>query len=195
MWGARADGTFDYISKQWLEYTGVSDQDQLLWDWIEQLHPGDRERVREQWRKAVRGAIDFDCEMRIRGKTGAYRWFKTRAVPIRDRTGAIVKWYGSSTDIDDVKRDIDRLDRAFQLISDGFVGVGKDGVVQRVNPAGIELLGRSADAIVGKPVNHILPDISLAEIRAGNTDLRAAGFRGHAQLDDEGGVWLFLRRA
>ena len=99
-----ADGSCDYISRQWVEYTGIPDTDQLGSGWLDRVHPDDRERVGEEWRAAVRTGKRLDVEFRIRAASGEYRWFKTRSVPIRDAQGTILKWYGTSTDVDDLKR-------------------------------------------------------------------------------------------
>ncbi len=104
VWGCRPDGACDYLSRQWLEYTGVPESEHLGHGWLEQVHPEDRERVREAWRAAVRSGSPFDTELRLRSSSGAYRWFKTRSAPIRDGQGNIVKWYGTHTDVDDLKR-------------------------------------------------------------------------------------------
>ncbi len=103
-WGARSDGACDYLSRQWLEYTGVLESEHLGHGWLEQVHPEDRDRVREAWRTAVKSGAPLDTELRLRSSAGAYRWFKTRSVPIRDGQGTIVKWYGTHTDVDDLKR-------------------------------------------------------------------------------------------
>jgi two-component system CheB/CheR fusion protein len=104
VWGSRPDGSCDYISRQWVEYTGIPDTDQLGSGWLDRVHPDDRERVGEEWRAAVRTGKRLDVEFRIRAASGEYRWFKTRSVPIRDARGTILKWYGTSTDVDDLKR-------------------------------------------------------------------------------------------
>src|SRR5262249_21207501 len=96
IWGSRADGYRDYASPQWVEYTGVPAAEQLGFEWLELVHPEDRERVREEWRKAVKSATDFDTEFRLRGASGTYRWFKSRRRPIRDSRGKVVKWYGAT---------------------------------------------------------------------------------------------------
>jgi len=77
--------------------------EQLRWGWLDQVHLEDRERVRESWRAAVKSGAPFTSELRIRNAGGAYRWFRTHAVPLRDAAGAITKWYAMSTDIDDLK--------------------------------------------------------------------------------------------
>jgi len=104
VWASRADGACEYLSQGWLEYTGVSEPEQLGYGWMDQVHPEDRERLRETWRTAVKDASPLGIDIRIKGKDGSYRWFKTRAVPIRDEQGALAKWYGTHTDVDDLKR-------------------------------------------------------------------------------------------
>src|SRR5262249_24465809 len=101
--GCRPDGSCDYISRQWIEYTGILESEQLGYGWLQPVHPDDRERVREEWRAAVKAGTIFDSEFRIRNAGGTYHWFKTRSSPIRDSEGAIVRWYGTGTDVDDLK--------------------------------------------------------------------------------------------
>jgi two-component system CheB/CheR fusion protein len=103
VWGCSPDGACEYLSRQWLEYTGIPAKEQHGFGWLEQIHPDDRGRVRDEWRAAIRKGAPFDSEFRIRRADGAYRWFKARSVPIRDSHNAIVKWYGTNTDIDDLK--------------------------------------------------------------------------------------------
>jgi PAS domain S-box-containing protein len=104
VWTCRADGPCDFLSRQWIEYTGISAAEQLGFGWLQQLHPEDRERTVAAWNAAVQSGGSFDVEFRIRRRDGMYRWFKTRAVPMRDAEGQIVKWFGSNTDIDDLQR-------------------------------------------------------------------------------------------
>ena len=104
VWTCRADGPCDYLSPRWVEYTGIPASDQLGYRWLEQLHPGDRDRVIAEWTEVAAHGESFDIEFRIRRADGAFRWFKTRAVPLRDNDGKLVKWFGSNSDIDDAKR-------------------------------------------------------------------------------------------
>jgi PAS domain S-box-containing protein len=109
VWTCRADGWCDYLSPQWVEYTGRPAAEQLGSGWADHLHPEDRERVRTEWMRATQRGNLFDIEFRIRRADGVYRWFRTRAVPLRDQSGAIVKWFGSNTDYDDSKHAQERL--------------------------------------------------------------------------------------
>jgi two-component system, sensor histidine kinase and response regulator len=104
VWTATPDGACDYFSTQWTQHTGVPASRLLAWQWLETLHPDDREPTRRFWLDSVAGRHDYDVEYRVRRLDGEYRWFKTRGVPIRDSAGGIFKWFGSCTDITDGKR-------------------------------------------------------------------------------------------
>jgi PAS domain S-box-containing protein len=102
VWTSRPDGQRDYFSRQWVEYTGVPEEEQLGLAWLDKVvHREDRERVRERWMAAVQGRDDYDLELRIRRADGQYRWFKARATPVRDED-RIVRWFGTCTDITDI---------------------------------------------------------------------------------------------
>jgi PAS domain S-box-containing protein len=104
VWTCRPDGECDYLGPQWMSYAGVTESEQLGYGWLNQLHPDDREPTRAAWTQVVEGVGAFDVEHRIRGADGNYRWFKTRAAPLRSEEGETIKWFGTSTDIEDQKR-------------------------------------------------------------------------------------------
>jgi PAS domain S-box-containing protein len=101
IWTCLRDGNTDYLSRQWLDYTGRSEAQQLGQGWLEQVHPDDRVKVQMEWSRVVASGDTFDLSFRVRRFDGVYRWFKTRAVPLRDPAGRILKWFGSNTDIED----------------------------------------------------------------------------------------------
>jgi PAS domain S-box-containing protein len=103
-WTCKPDGPCDYLSIQWVEYTGIPESEQLGYRWLEQLFPDDRERTTSEWGKKIKSEETFDIEFRIRRHDGEYHWFSTRAVPIRDSEGIITKWLGSNTDIDSIRK-------------------------------------------------------------------------------------------
>ena len=111
VWSTAPDGACEYLSRQWVEYTGVPAAEQLPYGWLGVLHPDDRARTTACWRAAVEDRGAYDLEYRIRRHDGAYRWFKTRGVPVRDPAGRIDKWFGTCTDIDDQKRAEDEAGR------------------------------------------------------------------------------------
>jgi len=104
VWTCLAEGPCDYLSGQWVAYTGIPEADQLGYGWLMQLHPDDRERVKAEWAATVVAGVAFDIEFRIRRNDGVHRWFRTRAIPLHDTSGKLDKWCGSNSDIDDYKR-------------------------------------------------------------------------------------------
>jgi PAS domain S-box-containing protein len=85
-----------------VDYTGIPEEEQLGYRWLEQLHPEDRDKTVSDWMEKVKTGSRFDIEFRIRKSDGIYHWFKTRAVPMRDADGNIIKWFGSNTDFDEI---------------------------------------------------------------------------------------------
>jgi PAS domain S-box-containing protein len=110
VWTARPDGTIDYFNERAYQLTGcmrVEDPEQT---WRSIVHPDDLQRAQEAWAKCVRGGAPFEIEIRfIESNTSGHRWFLVRAIPSTDAAGAITRWYGTGTDIDDQKRSRDEL--------------------------------------------------------------------------------------
>src|SRR5262249_31374070 len=99
----RVDGSVEYVNKRWLDYTGVSLDQALGWQWLALIHPDDAPRQRDVWLQTWASEKPGEAEARMRGSDGSYRWFLIRAEPVRDEAGAVVAWYGTSTDIQDLK--------------------------------------------------------------------------------------------
>lgn len=109
VWSARGDGYHDYYNSRWYEYTGLSPEQSEGVGWSTILHPEDRERAWEVWRHSLETGDRYEIEYRFRGKDGAYRWFIGRALPIRNERGEIERWFGTCTDIHDLKQVQDEL--------------------------------------------------------------------------------------
>jgi PAS domain S-box-containing protein len=103
-WSAQADGRVDFFNQRWLNYTGLSPSQAENWGWAQAFHPDDMPRVTVYWQSMMGTGESGQIEARLRQFDGNYRWFIIRAEPLRDESGAIVKWYGTNTDIDDRKR-------------------------------------------------------------------------------------------
>src|SRR5271166_6275264 len=88
-----------FVSGQWIEFSGMSAEQNTGENWAATLHPDDREEHIAKWRAAHGSGQPFENEARHRDAQGNYRWLLVRAVPSRDDKGAIVKWYGALTDI------------------------------------------------------------------------------------------------
>jgi len=98
------DGYCDYMSRQWADYTGIPQGEQIGDRWNELLHSDDRERAFSAWRAAVEERADYNLEYRIRRYDGHHEWFKVRARPIRCEDGRIIRWFGVAVNIDAFRR-------------------------------------------------------------------------------------------
>ncbi|HYK36572.1 two-component regulator propeller domain-containing protein [Alloacidobacterium sp.] len=102
---ADLNGNRTFTNRGWLEYTGLSREEASASGWEKTIHPDDLNRVNEGWRAAQTAGQPLAYEARVRrGCDGIYRWFETRAQPLRDARGKIVKWCAVATDIEDRKR-------------------------------------------------------------------------------------------
>ena len=118
-WTARPDGSVDFISSQWQEYTGLPAEETASSGWLATVHPEDMGQCVDRWRASLATGEIFECEARFRrGTDGGYRWFLSRAVPLRDARGRLLKWYGILTDIEERKRSEEELERLRHLQSD-----------------------------------------------------------------------------
>jgi PAS domain S-box-containing protein len=104
VWACQPDGACDYLSPQWLAYTGSTAADQLGWGWLLHVHPDDQHGLLAAWYHAVKSETALDLEIRIRRFDGTYRWFKTRAVGLRNHHGKLERWFGTHTDVNDMKQ-------------------------------------------------------------------------------------------
>lgn len=103
IWWAGADGGVEFFNQRWVDYTGLTLEQSLGIGWIETEHPEDLPKAVAAWNSAVANGCGYEFEHRIRGKDGTYRWHLCRAVPLRDSSGTIMRWIGSSTDTHEKK--------------------------------------------------------------------------------------------
>jgi PAS domain S-box-containing protein len=104
-WVTSGDGsTLEYLNKRWSDYTGLDLAPGPAPLANAPIHPDDSLVVAERWAEAFRNGEPFQSELRLRAADGTYRWFLSRSAPVRDGAGKIVKWFGTSTDIEDAKR-------------------------------------------------------------------------------------------
>jgi PAS domain S-box-containing protein len=99
VWTAGPDGTVTFANDRWLHFCGTTPEENVgAWPELV-IHPDDRERCVERWSRALQEGSTYDIELRHRRFDGEYRWFLTRAVPMRDGEGRIMTWFGTTTDI------------------------------------------------------------------------------------------------
>ncbi len=118
-WSARPDGSAEFFNQHYLDFIGLSADEASGWGWTAAVHPEDVNSVAATWQRIMASEAPGEAEGRLRRHDGAYRWFLFRANPLRDASGAIVKWYGVNTDIEDRKQAEVDLRRAYDSFADG----------------------------------------------------------------------------
>jgi PAS domain S-box-containing protein len=147
-WTVRPDGSVDFLNQRWLEYTGLSLQEEIE-DPMRAIHPEDLPAIRERWRANMAAGKPFADEMRLRGADGEYRWFMVRTAPLRDEHGGIVKWYGTSVDIEDRKRAEDRLRLVLDTTPALIHSARPDGYLDYFNQRWLEYVGLPLENLLG----------------------------------------------
>src|SRR5262249_43912658 len=99
VWTARPDGVIDWVNERWYAYTGRAPDEDPGAAWAAHLHPEDADAARGRWEECVRAAAPYSVEHRYRRGDGSYGWHLSRALPVRDERGRVLKWVGTSTDI------------------------------------------------------------------------------------------------
>ncbi len=176
LWTATPDGQVDYVNEWMLHYTGRAAGPLLGTGWLDVVHPADRERVAQEWQRALREGAPSRTELRFRRADGAYRWHQRRVIPYRDGQGGLVGWVGVNTDIEDQQRgeaarQENELLRQAQLrleaekefsarllenSTDGILALDAAGTITAWNRTLEALSGKSRDQVLGKPAGEIL---------------------------------------
>src|SRR6266436_2618514 len=155
-WRKLPDGSADFLNRNFREYTGLSPEDGLGWGWMNAFHPDDR--LVEEWRTALAAGKPFERETRLRRSDGQYRWFLIRAVPLRDEQGKIANWYGTSTDIEDLKRAEDHVRLIIDTLPTMVWTLQPDGAVDFVNHRWMDYTGLSLQEEIEDPTRPVHPE-------------------------------------
>lgn len=165
VWTTQPDGFHDYYNDRWYEFTGVPYGSTDGAGWNDVFHPDDQERAWTRWRHSLATGEPYEIEYRLRHHGGAYRWTLGRAMPIRDASGRIERWFGTCTDIDDLKRADAEARKLAAIVeaSKDFIGLFTlDGAITHLNEAALALVGLP-DLPAGR--RHRMPDLFTDESR------------------------------
>src|SRR3984885_713151 len=154
-WCTLPDGTGIFWNQRWQEYTGLSLEVVHGWGWQDAIHPEDLKEITDKWLGFLGTGQPGEVEGRLRRFDGVYRWFLFRAEPLRDESGNIVNWYGTDTDIDDLKsaeaklrKDEEELRRMTDAIPQTIIVLNPDGKAIYANRVALEYSGLSLDEVL-----------------------------------------------
>jgi PAS domain S-box-containing protein len=165
VWATSADGRNIYFNQQWVDYTGLTLEESYGDGWITPFHPDDRQRAWNAWQHAVQHRHTYSLEGRLRRADGVYQWWLIRGVPLLSANGEIRKWFGTCTDIEQIKRIEQELKDANAFLDaiieniplTLFIKESQSLRFVRFNRAGEDLLGRPRQTFIGKTVYDLWP--------------------------------------
>lgn len=164
VWSARPDGYHDFFNGRWYEFTGVPTGSAEEEAWAALLHPDDRGHVFERWRHSLETGEPYETEFRLKHRSGQYRWLLGRAHAVRNEAGEIIRWMGTSTDIDAAKQAEDKLresEAQFRIMADSLPQLAwmadEKGWIYWYNQRWYEYTGATLDEMAGwgwRKVHH-----------------------------------------
>ena len=154
-WCNSPDGPNEFLNKRWHEYTGRSHEESTGWGWQAAFHPEDVPPMMKKWRELLASGESGEIEARLRRHDGVYRWFLIRVEPFRDERGQLLRWYGTSTDIDALKQTQEKLredERELRRITDAIpqaiVVLDPSGAPLYANQATLDYAGLTAEDVL-----------------------------------------------
>src|ERR1700730_11154519 len=172
-WCSLPDGTGIFWNRRWQEYTGLPLEEVRGWGWQNAIHPEDLKEITDKWLGFLAAGQPGEVEGRLRRFDGVYRWFLFRAEPLRDEPGNIVNWYGTDTDIDDLKRaeaklrqDEEELRRMTDAIPQTIIVMNPDGKAIYANRVTLEYTGLSLDEVLADDFRErVFPPDDVQRVR------------------------------
>ena len=165
VWVTTADGLNIYFNQQWVDYTGLTLEESCGEGWITPFHPDDRQRAWDAWQRATQYRDTYSLECRLRRADGVYQWWLIRGVPLLGANGEILKWFGTCTDIEQIKIAEQRLQESEAKFS-GIISISADAIIsideeQRItifNNGAEQIFGYSKAEATGTPLENLIPE-------------------------------------
>jgi PAS domain S-box-containing protein len=212
VWTADASGCHNYANARWAQYTGCAPESRDCASWLLALHPDDRDHASARWAQALRAGGGYEAEYRLRAHDGTYRWHQSRAEPQRDGQGNIVRWIGTCTDVDDLRRvsehvaarreleaSVDHQAQMLAAVQEAVIATDTAGRITSWNAFAETLYGWTATEAVGRsllelafpPEEHEEVQQSMRELRRGATIVSERSVR----RKDGSPIWIAIRAA
>ncbi len=154
-WMARPDGSVYWYNQKWYDYTGKTVEEMMGWGWQSILEPETVPEIVTAWTQTVATGSSWERILKIKGKDGQFRWFLARGVPLRDESGRITRWVGTSTDIDEPIRLKRQITETLDGMSDSFFAIDKNWKITQVNAILLERAHVTRDQIMGRDFRDV----------------------------------------
>lgn len=153
VWMCTPDGLNIYFNQRWVDYTGLTLEQSYGWGWNTPFHPDDKQAAWDAWNRATVTGEPYLVESRLRAVDGSYRWFLMRGEPLKDATGGVAHWFGSCTDINDLKLTKEAMAQhaaLLELVHDAIFVRGAKSEVTFWNRGAEELYGWTRQEAIGR---------------------------------------------
>ena len=204
VWMSRPDGWHIYFNQQWVDYTGLTLEESYGHGWSTPFHPDDRQRARDAWQKATQKDVPYALECRLRCADGGYRWWLIRGTPRRNAKGEIIRWFGTCTDIGEIKAAEAALaetkaflQAAMDQSSAGIaIAEAPSGKLSYVNRAGLLIRGASeAEALTGVDAENYVASWKLLHLDGTPMETEEVPLARAVLLGEESSKEFIIRRS
>ncbi len=164
IWTADPRGRIEYFNQTLMDYAGVGKGELLGDDWVDAVDPRDLDRVKAAWEHSIATGDPYDIEYRVKSATGTFEWHHLAAQAEYDEMGSIIRWWGSSVNVDATRKlreEADRLaaerEAMLESMSDGMYSADEEWRFMYVNASAERLLNTTRDKLIGRGVWDVYP--------------------------------------
>lgn len=160
-WMADEAGNIFWYNKRWFDYTGLPFDEAKQWGWPLLQHPDHVDRVMEKINRCLTTGEVWEDTFPLKGRDGVFRWFLSRAMPIRDDAGNVIRWFGTNTDITEHLEEAEKNAQLATIVAtsaDGIISMSNEGLIQSWNPGAERMFGYTAEEVIGKSERLLFPE-------------------------------------
>jgi formate hydrogenlyase transcriptional activator len=195
-WSCFTDGTVEFLNQRWLDYTGLSQEEAVGSGWQQPVHPEDLPTLMTAWGALLTSNQPGEAEARLRRFDGEYRWFLFRAEPFLDERGDVIRWYGTNTDIEQLKRAEKELRDIVDYAPQQVAIIAPDGHRLYGNRSALDYAGVTLEEFQSDDYERtvIHPD-DLARVKSEQPILRGETYEFETRIRGRDGMyrWFLVR--